>query len=217
MLVWSATCSRRNHAADRLCSNGHPAMVTSFSSWFKSDSKSSFIEGTWGAALNTPEVPITTPELVCLPALTQEKTERPSGCYLSNFHSIMDVTESCWASCGSVCSATCYLPNPGGFRVNLCVFFSPRTAEYPFWTCSLKLWFLMRFSERCQYLGELSPLIPTPPSQFLYHCLSFVAGKPLLHSGYSAAPVHFYSGTAEVRELEGGGRNDRHGKNANTF
>lgn len=75
----------------------------------------------------------------------------------------------------------------------------------------------MHFSEMYHYIGELLPLIPTPPPQFLYLFLSFfVEGKPFLHSGYSADSVRFYSGTTEVRELRGRGKSDRHGKNTNT-
>lgn len=213
MLVWIATCSTRNHTADQLCSNRSLAMVTSLFSWFRSASKSCFIEGTSGESQNIPEVPITTPEFVCLPAFTHEETERPSGCCHSNFHSIMDVTGPCWASCGNVCSATCCLPKPGRFCVNLCVLcFHQELKSTP-----SKHVLTMHFSEMYHYIGELLPLIPTPPPQFLYLFLSFfVEGKPFLHSGYSADSVRFYSGTTEVRELRGRGKSDRHGKNTNT-
>lgn len=212
MLVWIATCSTRNHTADQLCSNRSLAMVTSLFSWFRSASKSCFIEGTSGESQNIPEVPITTPEFVCLPAFTHEETERPSGCCHSNFHSIMDVTGPCWASCGNVCSATCCLPKPGRFCVNLCVMFSPRAEEYPFQTCSLCI-----FLKCITTLVSFYLLFP-----LLHHSFStssslfFVEGKPFLHSGYSADSVRFYSGTTEVRELRGRGKSNRHGKNTNT-
>lgn len=167
MLVWIATCSTRNHTADQLCSNRSLAMVTSLFSWFRSASKSCFIEGTSGESQNIPEVPITTPEFVCLPAFTHEETERPSGCCHSNFHSIMDVTGPCWASCGNVCSATCCLPKPGRFCVNLCVLCfhqelkstPSKRAHYAFfWNVSLHWWAFTSYSHSSTTVSLPLPL-----------------------------------------------------------
>lgn len=84
ILVWSATCSSSNYVADQLCSKEQ----TSFLSWFKRASKSSFIERISGKAQNISEVQIITLHFFYLPALTQEETKRLSSCPWRHFHSI---------------------------------------------------------------------------------------------------------------------------------
>jgi len=168
--IQSATCSRSNHLADQLYSKEHlhPALVTSFFSWLKSTSKSSFIGRISGEVQYISAVQIITRFL--LSTSTNPRGDREVEQLL--LEAFSQHHGSWWASCDGVRSATCYLPGPGEFYVDLWCF-SLRAAKHPFQTraVSLKVWFPVCFVQRYCCLEDLSPPISNPPSQSTIHLL----------------------------------------------
>lgn len=211
MLLWIATCSTRNHAADQLCSNRCPAMVTSLFTWFSSASKSCFIEGTSGESQNIPEVPVTTLEFV----YRHSPTRRQKGPVAA----AIAIFTASWMSQGRAEPAVAMyvLPhvvcqNQEGFvLISVCYFFTKSWRVPLPNTCSLCI-----FLKGIATLVSFHFLFPLLHHSFSTSASLFVEGKPFLYSSYSADSVRFYSGTTEVRELRSRGKSDGHGKNTNT-
>lgn len=206
ILMWSATCSRSNHMADRLYPKEHlhPALVTSFLSRFKSSSKSSFIERISGKAQDISEVQIITLAFFYLWTLTQKEKERLSSCLWKDF--IMDNSEPAvlvYALPHVICQTQ------GGFLLTSDV--SHSAAEQPFQArCLTEGMIPSAFSSKT--LLPWGAFTSSSHHSITVHCPSFVPIRPLLHPLYSAVPEHFHSGTAEVRELQSRGSNNPPGK-----